>query len=57
MTIASILFNFELMGVLLFGKLITKEVCVRIRDKDMQVIFIQKVAVVRTLIGEFKTDD
>ncbi|WP_158587665.1 hypothetical protein [Algoriphagus lacus] len=54
MTIASILLNFEVMGVLLFGRLNTKEMCVKICKHVMPDIFIKKVAVVRIMIEEFK---
>lgn len=54
MPIASKLINFEATENLRFNKLINNEMCVKIRDQDLQDIFINKVAVVRTMIEEFK---
>ncbi len=54
MPIASKLLNVEVTEELRFNKHITKEICVKICDQDLQDIFINKVAVVRTMIEEFK---
>ena len=49
--IAATLINFEVTGELRFNKPITKETYIKIRDQDSLDLFINKVAVVRTMTG------
>jgi hypothetical protein len=49
--IAAGLMNFEVTGELRFNKPITKEMYIKIRDQDTLDLFINKVAVVRTMTG------
>jgi hypothetical protein len=49
--IAATLINFEVTGELRFNKPITKETYIKIRDQDTLDLFINKVAVVRTMTG------
>jgi hypothetical protein len=49
--LAATLMNFEVTGELRFNKPITKETYIKIRDQDTLDLFINKVAVVRTMTG------
>jgi len=49
--VAATLINFEVTGELRFNKSVTKEMYLKIQDKAMLDIFINKVAVVRTMTG------
>jgi hypothetical protein len=49
--LAATLMNFEVTGELRFNKPITKEMYIKIRDQDTLDLFINKVAVVRTMTG------
>ena len=49
--LAATLINFEVTGELRFDKPITKETYIKIRDQDTLDLFINKVAVVRTMTG------
>ncbi len=49
--LAATLVNFEVTGELRFNKPITKETYIKIRDQDTLDLFINKVAVVRTMTG------
>ncbi|WP_194973301.1 hypothetical protein [Aquiflexum lacus] len=49
--LAATLINFEVTGELRFDKPITKETYIKIRDQDSLDLFINKVAVVRTMTG------
>jgi hypothetical protein len=49
--LAATLINFEVTGELRFNKPITKETYIKIRDQDTLDLFINKVAVVRTMTG------
>ena len=49
--VAATLINFEVTGELRFNKPITKEMYIKIKDKNTLDIFINKIAVVRTMMG------
>ncbi|TXE14738.1 hypothetical protein [Algoriphagus aquimarinus] len=49
--VAATLINFEVTGELRFDRPITKEMYLKIQDKNMLDLFINKVAVVRTMMG------
>jgi hypothetical protein len=49
--LAATLINFEVTGELRFDKPITKETYIKIRNQDTLDLFINKVAVVRTMTG------
>ena len=51
MPVAATLINFEVTGELRFDRPITKEMYLKIQDKNMLDLFINKVAVVRTMMG------
>jgi len=49
--VAATLVNFEVTGELRFSKPVTKEMYIKIKDKNMLDVFINKVVTVRTMMG------
>ena len=50
MPVAATLVNFEVTGELRFSKPVTKEMYIKIKDKNMLDVFINKVVTVRTMM-------